>query len=161
MASEQGLESKPANIASTFDHQPKREWNRGPISDLFPRIPGSALESILDICIEKGFTYNLSQSKWWNARRYTSIIVAHVRHAYTDYDKLLRVDGLERYAARQETSERLWKVLREWCPWDESNEVLERCFRATLMPREERDPMDDPMDIDVDSDFADDPMDID
>ena len=141
----------------------KREWNRGPLSDLFPRIPDSALERILDICIGKGFTYNLSESKRWSARRLTSIVIAHVRHAYSDYDKLLREDRVERFEAREQTSEKVWKVLREWCPWDDSNDVLERCFQATLLRPEERDPDWDPMDIDADSDveYADDPMDLD
>jgi len=145
----------------------RREWNRGPLTDFFPRIPTPALERLLDICIDrKDFVYNLSESKRWNARRYTSIVVAHVRHAYTDYDKLLREGKVERYAARHATSERVWKVLREWCPWDDSNDVLEECFRVTLLRPEERDPSWDPMEIDADSDVGDDgddadPMDID
>lgn len=141
----------------------KREWNRSPLSDLFPRIPANALEQLLDIVIDKGFTYNFSQSKFWNARRYTSIVVAHVRHFYTGYDKLLR-DGIERYEARKQTGPVVWKVLREWCPWDDSNEALERCFKATLLTPEERDPTWDPMDVDDDMsdwDPVDDPMDLD
>lgn len=79
----------------------------------------------------------------------TSIIVAHVRHFHTPYDTLLR-SGTERYEARQQTGEKVHSVLREWCPWDESNEVLERCWRATLLRPEERDPGWDPMDLDDD-----------
>lgn len=140
----------------------RREWNRGPVTDLFPRIPPEALEQILDICIDNGFTYNLSRPKYWNARRYTSITVAHVRHAYSDYEALLRgEDRLERYEARHRTATQVWKTLREWCPWEESNDQLERCFRVTLLRPEERDPEWDPMDIDGDSDFEDDPMDLD
>ena len=141
----------------------KREWNRGPLTDFFPRIPDHALERVLDICISKDFTYNLSESKRWNARRYTSIVIAHIRHTHTGYDKLLRGERVERYEARQRTSKQVWKVLRDWCPWDESNDVLERCFQATLLRPEERDPEWDPMDIDSDEDleYAEDPMDVD
>ena len=143
----------------------KREWNRSPLSDLFPRVQSSVLERLLDICIDKDFTYNLSESKHWNARRYTSIVIAHVRHNYSDYDKLLRDDRVERYEARKQTSKQVWKVLREWCPWNESNEVLERCFQATLLRPEERDPEWDPMDIDSDpedtEDYVEDPMELD
>lgn len=142
----------------------KREWNRGPLQDLFPRIPSQALERVLDVCIDKGFVYNLSEAKRWNARRYTSIIVAHVRHNYSDYDRLLREDGLERFEARKRSSQQVWKTLRAWCPWDDSNDVLERCFRATLLSPEERAPDWDPMDVDSESDFEvddDDPMDLD
>lgn len=102
----------------------------------------------------------------------TSFVVAHVRHAYSDYDKLLREERLERYAARKRSGPTVWKVLREWCPWDRSNVVLERAFQVTLVPPEERDPSWDPMDIDEESDgegegpdggaaFDDDPMDLD
>lgn len=144
--------------------QRKREWNRSPLTDLFPRIPDTALERILDICIGKDFTYNLSESKRWSARRLTSIVVAHVRHAYSDYDKLLREQDVERYEARKQTSQQVWKVLREWCPWDSSNDVLERCFQVTLLRPEQRDPSWDPMDIDdsdFEADYTDDPMDVD
>ena len=144
--------------------QRRREWNRGPLVDLFPRIPSHALERILDICISKNFTYNLSNSRHWNARRYTSIVIAHVRHSHSDYDKLLRGEPrVERFAARERTGSQVWKVLRQWCPWDESNEVLEKCFQATLLRPEERGLEWDPMAIDADSDveFVEDPMDLD
>lgn len=107
-----------SNLSPEEAQRRRREWNRGPLEDLFPRIPQVALERVLDICIDKDFTYNLSQSKFWNARRYTSIVVANVRHFYTDYDKLLREERLERYEARRATAQSVWKTLREWCPWD-------------------------------------------
>lgn len=159
----------------------RREWNRGPLTDLFPRIPSASLEDILDICISKGFTYNLSESRLWNARRYTAITVAHVRHQHSEYDSLLK-DGVERFEARQQSGAKVWKVLKDWCPWESSNEVLRKCFEATLLPLEQREQewafVDDPMDIDSESDlggdgsvdgvgrahddgFADDPMDLD
>ncbi|KAK3109993.1 hypothetical protein LTR53_016191, partial [Teratosphaeriaceae sp. CCFEE 6253] len=122
------------------DRQRLREWNRGPLTDFFPRIPRDALEGILDLCIDKGVTYDLSQAKSWNARRFTSIVVAHVRHTHSDYDKLLRDGQVERFEARAQTKDRVWKVLREWCPWDNSNGALERIFQATLMRPEDRNP---------------------
>ena len=111
-------------LTSVEAQRRRREWNRGPLEDLFPRIPQPALERVLDLCIDKDFTYNLSQSKFWNARRYTSIVVANVRHSYTNYDKLLREEGLERYEARRATADSVWKTLREWCPWDSECRVL-------------------------------------
>ncbi|KAK0254781.1 hypothetical protein LTS09_010252 [Friedmanniomyces endolithicus] len=168
----QGAQSTPTEDITFEEHQRRREWNRPPLRDLFPRVPAAALERVLDLCIARPFTYNLSQSKIWNARHLTSVVVAHVRHAYSDYDKLLREQQVERFEARHRTAERVWKVLKEWCPWDESNEVLERCFRVTLLRPEERQPADaewDPMDIDDyeepecvnESDFVGDPMEID
>jgi len=130
LASPTGNPKDPSLAHTHLDsthHLRRREWNRGPLQDLFPRIPATALETLLDICISrrKNFVYNLSESKRWNARRYTGIVVAHVRHAYTEYDSLVREEGVERYEARRRTAEKVRKVLREWCPWDESNEVLE------------------------------------
>lgn len=132
------------------------------MTDLFPRIPSNSLDRILDICIDiKDFTYNLSESKIWNARRLTSIVVAHVRHAHSDYDRLLREEKLERYEARRRSGEQVWKKLREWCPWDDSNSVLGQAFQATLLPPELRDPTWDPMDVDEDlSDLDDGPVEI-
>ena len=133
----------------------------------------SSRERILDITLAKDFTYNLSESKRWSARRLTSIVVAHVRHACSDYDELLREEFVERYEARQKTGSQVWKVLREWCPWDESNDVLGRCFKATLVRPEEREAREweDLMDVDSDSELfsgraaaaadVDDPMELD
>ncbi|SMQ46686.1 unnamed protein product [Zymoseptoria tritici ST99CH_3D7] len=137
-----------SNLTPTELYHRKREWNRGPLLDLFPRLPPSALEPLLDTIIAKSFTYNLSDSKFNNSRRYTSMVVAHVRHHYTNYDALWRDEGIEKWEARRRTAGEVWKVLREWCPWDESNEVLERCWKATLVSPEERDGNWDPMDVD-------------
>ena len=128
------------------DHQ-RRLWNRGPLLDLFPRLPPSTLEKLLDICLTKSAIYDLSESKHTNSLRLTSLTVAHCRHNFSEYDKLLR-EGVERFAARKQTAEVVWKTLREWCPWDESNPVLERCWRATVLRPEEREPGWDPMDLD-------------
>lgn len=150
------------NLTAEQAHARRREWNRSPLTDLFPRIPGAELERLLDICIAKNFTYDLSESRIWNARRYTAITVAHVRHQHSDYDGLLK-EGVERFEARRQSGAKVWKVLREWCPWDSSNAVLERCFRATLLPLEQREAdyafVDDPMDIDSESDFGGEPVD--
>lgn len=158
---------EPVPISIDVPSEKRREYNRAPLSDLFPKIPANSLEIILDICLEKDAIYNLSESKFWNARRFTSIVVAHVRHNHTDYDELLRKADVGRYEARKRTGDQVWKVLRQWCPWDDSNEVLERCWRATLLSPEERDPTWDPMDVDSDSDDeggdldVHDPMDLD
>lgn len=142
---QQQQEQQQQNLPLSSQLARKREWNRGPLTDLFPRLPDFILERLLDLIISKGFTYNLSHSKLSNAKRYTAIVIAHCRHAHSDYDQLLLRDRLERFEARRRTAERVWKVLREWSPWERDNEVLERCFRATLVPPEERDESWDPM----------------
>lgn len=82
------------------------------------------------------------------------LVIAHVRHVYTPYDKLLR-EGTERFEARRATGEGVWKVLRRWCPWDEGDGVLESCFRVTVTRPEEREPGWDPMDLDLESESED------
>ncbi|KAM0722896.1 hypothetical protein Q7P37_001094 [Cladosporium fusiforme] len=129
----------------------RRLWNRGPLLDLFPRLPSPKLESLLDLTLSKNAIYNLSESKHWNSIRLTSLTVAHCRHTCTDYDALLR-EGVERYEARKRTAQAVWKCLRAWCPWDESNPVLERCWRVSVLRPEEREPGWDPMDLDESED---------
>lgn len=48
-------------------------------------------------------------------------VISHVRHKYTDYDKLLR-QGFDRFAARKEVSNEIRKVLLEWKGEDEADE---------------------------------------
>lgn len=125
----------------------RRSWNTAILDELFPRLPAATTTRILDLCLAKNVIYDLSESKRWNSIRITSLVVAHCRHAFSDYDELLR-QGLERFEARKRTAQAVWKVLRTWCPWDESNPVLERCWRATTLRPEEREPGWDPMDLD-------------
>ena len=97
-----------------------------------------------------------------------AITIAHVRHQCTGYDALLRGEQVERFEARWRTTDEVWRVLRAWCPWDASNEVL-GCFQATLVPLKQRGAEfgDDPMDLESGSelDFQDsmdaEPMDAD
>jgi hypothetical protein len=125
----------------------KRLWNKAILLDLFPLLPPPTLETLLDISLAKNLHYNLSQPKHYSAVRLTSLVVAHCRHAHSDYDALLR-QGLERFEARKRTAQEVWRVLRRWCPWESANPVLERCWRATVLRPEEREPGWDPMDLD-------------
>jgi hypothetical protein len=125
----------------------RRSWNTAILDELFPRLPPPTLEKLLDLCLAKNVIYNLSQSKHWNSIRITSLTVAHCRHAFSNYDSLLR-EGVERFEARKRTTDDVWKVLRQWCPWEDSNPVLERCWRNTVLRPEEREPGWDPMDLD-------------
>ncbi|KAL1586921.1 hypothetical protein WHR41_04175 [Cladosporium halotolerans] len=115
----------------------RRLWNRGPLLDLFPRLPPASLNHILDLALAKNCIYDLSAPKRANAIRLTCLAIAHARHAHSEYDALLRA-GVERFEARERTGEAVWRVLREWCPWDESNVWLEGCWAATVVRPEER-----------------------
>lgn len=129
----------------------RRSWNTKILDDLFPRLPAGTTTRILDICLAKNVIYDLSESRHWNSIRITSLVVAHCRHGFSDYDALLR-QGVERFEARKRTAQAVWKVLRQWCPWDESNPVLERCWKVTTLRPEEREPGWDPMDLDESED---------
>ncbi|TKA24943.1 hypothetical protein B0A50_06041 [Salinomyces thailandicus] len=157
---------RPREDASPAEVQRRREWNRGPLTTLFPRIPTSALETALQTCITKDFVYNLSAPESQNARRYTYIIIAQIRHQHTDYERLLREDRVERFEARRRTGEEVWRVLRAWCPWDRANGELERCWRVTMLRPEERGEGGEPMEVDSESEaeaeeHGGDPMDLD
>ncbi|GAB7325153.1 hypothetical protein MBLNU13_g09233t1 [Cladosporium sp. NU13] len=149
----------------TITDSQRRSWNSALLDELFPRLPPATSENLLDLCLSKNVIYNLSESKHWNSIRITSLTVAHCRHAYSDYDALLR-KGVERFEARKRTADEVWKVLRKWCPWEDSNPVLERCWRNTVLRPEEREPGWDPMDLDEsegegEEEYGGEPMDLD
>ena len=149
----------------TITDSQRRSWNEGLFDELFPRLPPATLSKLLDLCLSKNVIYNLSESKHWNSIRITSLTVAHCRHAYSNYDALLQ-EGVERFEARKRTADEVWKVLRKWCPWEDSNPVLERCWRNTVLRPEEREPGWDPMDLDESEDeggeeIGGEPMDLD
>jgi len=151
----------------TITDSQRRSWNKALFDELFPRLPPTTLEKLLDLCLSKNVIYNLSESKRWNSIRITSLTVAHCRHAFSDYDALLR-EGVERFEARKRTADEVWKVLRKWCPWEDSNPVLERCWRNTVLRPEEREPGWDPMDLDEsegegegEEEYGGEPMDLD
>jgi len=41
--------------------------------------------------------------------------------------------------ARKRTEQQVWKVLREWCPWNDWKKVLKGCWLAMLLSPGERD----------------------
>ena len=88
------------------DHQ-RRLWNRGPLLDLFPRLPSKTLESLLDICLTKSAIYDLSESKHTNSLRLTSLTVAHCRHNFSDYDTQERAHFRDGVAHRMPGNQRL------------------------------------------------------
>lgn len=75
---------------------------------LAPLIPDADLEMILDHCTASRSLRALPPG---SAVRLAA--VAHIRHRYTDYDRMLE-DGYGPEAARHFTSAAIDEVLREW-----------------------------------------------
>jgi hypothetical protein len=82
---------------------------------LFPRCPAGREQVIADHACRKysGRVGRSASAKALDDEAVQSAVVAHVRHAETDYDKLL-TQGLERSEARREVRESVDRVLGAW-----------------------------------------------
>jgi hypothetical protein len=83
---------------------------------LFPRCPAGREQVIADHACRKysGRVGRSALAKRLDDEAVRMAVVAHVRHAETDYDKLL-TQGLDRSDARREVRERVDRVLEAWC----------------------------------------------
>ncbi len=83
---------------------------------LFPRCPAGREQVIADHACRKysGRVGRSALAKRLDDEAVRLAVVAHVRHAETDYDKLLN-QGLDRSDARHEVRERVDRVLDAWC----------------------------------------------
>jgi hypothetical protein len=88
------------------------EWVRA----LFPRCPNGREQVIADHACRKysGRVGRSASAKRLDDEAVRMAVVAHVRHAETDYDNLL-TQGLDRVDARREVRERVERVLHAWC----------------------------------------------
>jgi hypothetical protein len=83
---------------------------------LFPRCPAGREQVIADHACRKysGRVGRSALAKCLDDEAVRMAVVAHVRHAETDYDKLL-TQGFDRSDARREVQERLDRILDAWC----------------------------------------------
>jgi hypothetical protein len=99
---------------------------------MFPKIPEADLQAIVAHAFEEG-TNRVGNAKELSlARRVQLAVVAHIRHTYTDYDKLLKTDGWSE--ARGQVEKVSLAKLKEWRDEDgkQSNE-LEETFREVIV----------------------------
>ncbi|KAJ5563865.1 hypothetical protein N7513_000107 [Penicillium frequentans] len=111
---------------------------RDAIKDLFPNVPDKDLFQIIKTSFQKGQRKVGTASELPLARRAQLAVVAHVRHLYTDYDRLLKQGSFQeaRSAVEQPT---LAKVVA-WRGDDENGEtVLEDVFREVIVISDDED----------------------
>jgi hypothetical protein len=95
-----------------------REYIRqfsGAILDLYPKCPGRTAKSIAEhACLKySGRVGRSAAAKSFDDSAVRLAVVAHVRHAETDYDELL-MNGWDRYDARQRIADQVDAVLSKW-----------------------------------------------
>ncbi|KAJ5689759.1 hypothetical protein N7462_004151 [Penicillium macrosclerotiorum] len=111
---------------------------RDAIRDLFPNIPDNDLNQIIKTAFQKGQRKVGTASELPLARRAQLAVVAHIRHIYTDYDRLLKQTSFHeaRSAVEQIT---LSKVIA-WRGDDENGQtVLEDVFREVIVISDDED----------------------
>lgn len=118
---------------------------RGAIKDLFPKIPENDLYTIIKGAFQKGQRKVGTANELPLVRRAQLSVVAHVRHIYTRYDKLLRTVGYRE--ARSQVEGPTLKKLVEWRGDDDNTnngkQVLEDVFREVIVLSDDEDSDDD------------------
>ena len=140
---------------------------RDALKDLFPNIPDNDLNQIIKtafqkVCGSDSLTYGKKFSRGLSfpslfiyqgqrkvgtalelplARRAQLAVVAHIRHVYTDYDRLLKVTSF--HEARTTVEEPTLAKLVEWRGDDENGKtVLEDVFREVIVISDDDDDSD-------------------
>jgi hypothetical protein len=128
---------------------------RDTIKDLFPNIPDNDLNQIIKTAFQKGQGKVGTANELSLIRRAQLAVIAHIRHVYTDYDKLLRQTQYR--DARNIVEKPSLRKLVEWRGDDENGkQVLEDVFREVVVISDDDDsdaeadePMDDFRDVSV------------
>ncbi|ODH49676.1 hypothetical protein GX48_04200 [Paracoccidioides brasiliensis] len=115
---------------------------RDAIKDLFPNIPTKDLNRIIKTAFQKGKRKVGTAVELPLARRVQLAVVAHIRHLYTDYDRLLKVTSFQ--DARAAVEEPCLAKLVQWRGDDENGKtVLEDVFREVIVISDDEDDDDD------------------
>ena len=116
------------------------------IGDLFPNIPEQDLFIIIKTAFQKGQNKVGTASELSLVRRAQLSVVAHIRHLYTDYDKLLRRVGY--HEARSRVESPTLKKLVEWRGDDESGKkVLEDVMKEVVIVSDDDESSDEADDV--------------
>jgi hypothetical protein len=111
---------------------------RDTIKDLFPNIPDNDLNQIIKTAFQKGQGKVGTANELSLIRRAQLAVVAHIRHVYTDYDKLLRQTQYR--DARNLVEKPSLRKLVEWRGDDENGkQVLEDVFREVVVISDDED----------------------
>ncbi|EMD95726.1 hypothetical protein COCC4DRAFT_183428 [Bipolaris maydis ATCC 48331] len=111
----------------------------GAVREMFPKIPDDDLQAIVTHAFEEG-TNRVGNAKELSlARRVQLAVVAHIRHTYTDYDKLLKSGGW--MEARSKVESVSLAKLKEWRDEaDEQSNELEETFREVIVLDDDDEP---------------------
>ncbi|KAE8348402.1 hypothetical protein BDV28DRAFT_93005 [Aspergillus coremiiformis] len=105
---------------------------RDVLKDLFPNIPDNDLNQIIKTAFQKGQRKVGTAVELPLARRAQLAVVAHIRHVYTDYDRLLKTTSF--HEARSIVEEPTLAKLVEWRGDDENGRtILEDVFREVIV----------------------------
>ncbi|KAJ5334235.1 uncharacterized protein N7506_008018 [Penicillium brevicompactum] len=111
---------------------------RDAIRDLFPNIPDQDLNQIIKTAFQKGQKKVGTATELPLARRAQLAVVAHVRHVYTDYDRLLKTTSF--HEARTTVEHPTLAKVIEWRGDDENGQtVLEDVFREVIVISDDED----------------------
>ncbi|KAI9737747.1 MAG: hypothetical protein M1834_009115 [Cirrosporium novae-zelandiae] len=115
---------------------------REAIKDLFPNIPKQDLDQIVKQAFKKGKHKVGTASELPLVRRVQLAVVAHIRHVYTDYDKLLKKCSF--HEARSRVEKPCLDQLVRWRGDDENGTiVLEDILREVIVISDDEDSDDD------------------
>ncbi|KAL2803337.1 hypothetical protein BJX63DRAFT_425364 [Aspergillus granulosus] len=105
---------------------------RDVLKDLFPNIPDNDLNQIIKTAFQKGQRKVGTAVELPLARRAQLAVVAHIRHIYTNYDRLLKSTSF--HEARASVEQPTLAKLVEWRGDDENGKtVLEDVFREVIV----------------------------
>ncbi|KAJ9193563.1 hypothetical protein DTO166G4_590 [Paecilomyces variotii] len=111
---------------------------RDVIRDLFPNIPEKDLNQIIKTAFQKGQRKVGTAVELPLARRAQLAVVAHIRHIYTNYDRLLKKTSFQE--ARSLVEDPTLAKLVEWRGDDENGKtVLEDVFREVIVISDDED----------------------
>ncbi|KAH8425690.1 uncharacterized protein LDX57_003438 [Aspergillus melleus] len=111
---------------------------RDVLKDLFPNIPANDLNQIIKTAFQKGQRKVGTAVELPLARRAQLAVVAHIRHLYTDYDRLLKTTSF--HEARSAVEEPTLARLVEWRGDDENGKtILEDVFREVIVISDDED----------------------
>ncbi|KAI9039526.1 DUF2293 domain-containing protein [Aspergillus affinis] len=111
---------------------------RDVLKDLFPNIPANDLNQIIKTAFQKGQRKVGTAVELPLARRAQLAVVAHIRHVYTDYDRLLKTTSF--HEARSTVEEPTLARLVEWRGDDENGKtILEDVFREVIVISDDED----------------------
>ncbi|KAL2786187.1 hypothetical protein BJX66DRAFT_39290 [Aspergillus keveii] len=111
---------------------------RDVLKDLFPNIPDNDLNQIIKTAFQKGQRKVGTAVELPLARRAQLAVVAHIRHIYTNYDRLLKTTSF--HEARAAVEQPTLAKLVEWRGDDENGKtVLEDVFREVIVISDDED----------------------